>query len=288
MLKEVDRFLSTQSAFRIGVFSFLLVAIVGAIDLATGYELSFSIFYTLPVGIASWYAGKRFGLLVSVVSAVTWLAADYSSGHPYSYSTIPFWNASVRLGFFAIIAYLLDRLRGSLDLHALLAQQDGLTGILNARTFKQRCDSIFDLASRHGRPLALGYLDLDDFKGVNDSLGHSVGDQVLKAVATTLSKRLRASDFGGRLGGDEFAIVLPETDLAGARTFFTGLRESLINLAALNRWPIGFSIGVAVFHSPTPNPDDAIRRADGLMYKVKNSGKNNILFEEYSDVLMEA
>jgi diguanylate cyclase (GGDEF)-like protein len=283
MLRKLNGFLSAQSSFQIRAFSFLLVAIVGAIDLATGYELSFSIFYTIPVGIASWYAGKRFGLLVSIVSAMTWLAADYTSGHPYSYPAILFWNASVRLGFFAIIAYLLDRLRGSLDFQALLAQQDGLTGIMNARTFKQRCDSIFDLASRHGRPLALGYLDLDGFKGVNDSLGHSVGDQVLKTVATMLSKRLRASDFGGRLGGDEFAIVLPETDLAGARTFFTGLRESLIELAALNRWPIGFSIGVAVFHSPTPSPDDAIRRADGLMYKVKNSGKNNILFEEYSD-----
>ncbi len=284
MLRAANGFLSAQPSFQLGIISFLLVAIVGTIDLATGYELSLSIFYAIPVGIASWYAGKRLGFFVCVISAMTWLAADYASGHQYSHSTIPLWNACVRLGFFAIIASLLDHLHGSLDFQELLAQQDGLTGILNARTFTQRCALLFELASRHGHPLALGYLDLDGFKGVNDSLGHSVGDQVLKEVATALTKRLRASDFGGRLGGDEFAILLPETDLAGARVFFTGLRESLVDLAARNGWPVGFSIGVAVLRSPAANPDDAIRYADGLMYKVKNSGKNNILFEEYAGV----
>jgi diguanylate cyclase (GGDEF)-like protein len=282
MLKTMTDLLSPQSSWRIGLISFFLIAIVGTLDFATGYELSFSIFYTIPVGVASWYAGRRWGLLVSIASAMSWLAADYASGHPYSHPTIPFWNAGVRLGFFVIIAQLLDRLRGALETQELLAQQDGLTGIMNARTFRKRCDATFGLASRHGRPLALGYLDLDGFKGVNDSLGHSVGDQVLIAVASALTKRLRASDFGGRLGGDEFAIVLPETDLAGARTFFTALRESLVDLAAQNHWPVGFSIGVAVFHSPKANLDDAIRHADGLMYRVKNSGKNNILIEEYA------
>ncbi|HSH70401.1 MAG TPA: GGDEF domain-containing protein, partial [Deferrisomatales bacterium] len=176
----------------------------------------------------------------------------------------------------------------SLDLQEVLAQRDGLTGIMNARAFKQSCDSSFDLASRHGRPLALGYLDLDGFKGVNDSLGHSVGDQVLKAVATALTERLRASDFCARLGGDEFAILLPETDLSGAQKLFTSLRENLSDVASRNRWPVGFSIGVAVFHSPTAHADEAIRCADGLMYKVKNSGKNNILFEEYSSAAHSA
>ena len=283
MLRTANRFLLAQSSFRIGALSLLLVAIVGSIDFTTGYELSFSIFYTIPVAIGSWYAAKHVGLLICIISAVTWLAVDYATGHHYSHPTLPFWNASVRLGFFVIIANLLHRLRDSLDFQKLLAQQDGLTGILNVRAFRQRCDSLFELASRHGRPLALGYFDIDGFKGVNDNLGHSVGDQVLKAIAAVLTERLRVSDFGGRLGGDEFAILLPETDLAGARTFFTGLRESLIELAARNNWPVGFSIGVAVFQSPTANFDTAIRCADSLMYKVKNSGKNNILIEEYTD-----
>jgi diguanylate cyclase (GGDEF)-like protein len=280
----LKRFLSSLSSLQIGAISLSLVALVGAIDLATGYELSASIFYTIPVGIGAWYVGRRFGIFVCVVSAVAWSAADAIAGHQYSHPAILFWNGLVRLGFFAIIAFLLDSLRRAIEVRDLLAQQDGLTGIMNARTFRQRCDSIFALASRHGRPLAIGYLDLDGFKGVNDTLGHGIGDQVLREVAAALTKRLRTSDLGGRLGGDEFAVLLPETDIAGARTFFMELREDLVGLAATNRWPVGFSIGVAVFHSPPTNPDDAIRCADELMYNVKKSGRNNILFEEHADL----
>ncbi|WP_313952903.1 GGDEF domain-containing protein [Accumulibacter sp.] len=274
--------LSLLSPWQLRAYSFLLVAIVGACDLATGYELSLSIFYTIPVGVGTWYVGRRFGFLVCIVSAISWLTVEYAADHQFSHPAIPFWNATVRLGYFVIIAYLLDRLRGALNLQEILAQEDGLTGLLNARTFRHRCDAIFMLANRHGRPLALGYLDLDGFKGVNDSHGHAVGDEVLKAVASALSKRLRGSDLGSRLGGDEFAVLLPETDLAGAQAFFTELHESLVKLASANGWPVGFSIGVALFHCAMANPDDALRYADKLMYKVKNSGKNNILFEEYA------
>lgn len=282
MLKNINNFLVAQPPWRLVILLFLLLIAVGAIDAISGFELSFSIFYTVPVGIGSWYLGRRLGFTVCVISALIWFAADYVSGHEYSNALIPLWNTSVRLGYFIIISYLLDRLSESLKSQVALAQIDGLTSLLNARTFKQRCHSIFDLTSRHHRPLALGYLDLDNFKGINDNLGHSVGDQVLKATASVLGKRLRASDLGGRLGGDEFAILLPDTDLAGARMFFNELHTNLIDLANDNAWPIGFSIGVAVFHTPVVSPDAAISFADNLMYKVKKSGKNNILFEEYT------
>lgn len=262
--------------------SLLLIASVGAIDHLIGYELSFSIFYLIPVGISSWYAGRRLTIPVCIISAAVWLTVDYTAGHQYSHLAIPLWNAGVRLGFFVIVAHLLLRLRGALEVQASLAQQDGLTGIMNARAFRQRCDSVAQLAARHGHQMAIGYLDLDGFKGVNDTLGHGAGDRVLQAIATALAKRLRASDFVGRLGGDEFAVLLPETDLAGARTFFTEMRESLLGLAADNHWSVGFSIGVVGFRSPPVNSDDAIRCADDLMYKVKSAGKNSILFEEYA------
>lgn len=281
MLGKTDAFLSTLTPIYLAIISFLLVAIVAVPDYLTGYELGFSIFYLLPVSVGSWYMRGQFWLLICIVSAVTWLGVDYTSGHPYSHPAIPFWNAGVRFGFFIVVALLLKRLRCVLELHASLAQRDDLTGIMNARAFRQKRGSAFELASRYGHPLALGYLDLDGFKGVNDKHGHSIGDQVLKAVAITLTARLRTSDIGARLGGDEFAVLLPETDLSGARTFFTGLHESLLDLAALNHWPVGFSVGVAVFHSPAASPDDAIRCADDLMYKVKNAGKNSIRFEEY-------
>lgn len=186
MIGTIDHFMTAQPAWRLLIFLLLLLLAVGTVDTITGFELSFSIFYTIPVGLGSWYLG--------------------------------------------------------------------------------RC---------------LGYLDLDGFKAINDQLGHNGGDQVLQAVAAVMRERLRASDIGGRIGGDEFAILLPETGMTGAKTFFTKLRENLNDLAADKNWQIGFSIGVAILHKPAATSDTAIHYADSLMYKVKKSGKNSILFAEY-------
>lgn len=236
MLQAVHRFLSGQSQTRISLGALILVAVIGATDHVTGYELS----------------------------ASTWLLVDYTSGHAYSYFAIPFWNAGVCLGIFLIVAHLLSNLKSA------LAQQDGLTGITNARTFRQRDELLAHLAIRHGRPLTLGYVDLDGFKGVNDNLGHEVGDRVLRAVAAELSRRLRTSDIVGRLGGDEFALLLTETDLNGARTLFADVRKRLLAVAVRNRWPVGFSIGVAVFRPPPESVEEALKHADALMYKAKH------------------
>jgi len=282
MLTELDKWISTQSQVRKAVLLCFFVAVISALDFLTGYEISFSIFYLIPISFSGWYLGKRLGVFLYIISASIWLGFDLAAGHPYSHMAIPFWNAFVRLGFFVIVVVLLGHIRDSLEYRASLAEIDGLTGILNARTFKKRCDTNFLLSARNQLPVTLAYIDLDGFKGVNDSLGHSVGDQVLIAVAEILATRLRASDVCARLGGDEFSILLPDTNYAGAQTIFTGLHLSLLELAKSHHWPVGFSIGVAVFQSPVTSPDQAIQMADALMYQVKESGKNSIRFEEYN------
>jgi diguanylate cyclase (GGDEF)-like protein len=282
MLRTMHVFLAAQSRARLASGALILAAFIGAADHLTGFELSFSIFYLIPVAVCAWYAGARLGVAACIVCAMMWLLVDFTSGHRYAHALIPYWNAGVRLSFFAIVAFLLVRLREALVLQESLAQHDGLTGVLNARSFRQGYHQHVPLAIRHRHSIALGYIDLDGFKGVNDSLGHSVGDRVLKSVATELASRLRASDAVARLGGDEFAVLLLETDLEGARALFAEMRERLLALAARQAWPVGFSIGVAVFHAPPESAEEAIRRADALMYKVKRAGKNAILFEEHS------
>lgn len=281
MRRFADRILSAQSARGIAVSSLLLLIVVAAMDYVSGDELSFSIFYLIPVAVSAWYAGRRSGMVACLVCAATWFAVERSSGQVYSHAAIPYWNAAVRLGFFLIVTQLLARLRLALSTQTSLAQRDGLTDIMNARAFRMNYPALARLSLRQRQPMALAFLDVDGFKGVNDTLGHGVGDQLLKTVAATLVARLRASDLVARLGGDEFVLLLPATDLAGARTFFARIRESLLEVAEQNGWPIGFSIGVAVFHSPPTDATAASNHADQLMYQVKQSGKNNILFEEY-------
>lgn len=288
MQKILNRFLRARSRIQIAAISLLLIALVGVTDFSTGYELSFSIFYLIPVAISSWYAGRRFGILACLVSAMSWYYADHATGHQYSNPEIPVWNAIVRLGFFFVVAALLIRLRALVELQTSLAQLDGLTGILNRRAFKTRYEIFARLATRRRQPIALGYLDVDGFKGINDTLGHRVGDQVLSAVANTISERLRASDVAARVGGDEFAILLQEVGLKGAKKLFAEIHGALIDLVGRNRWPIGFSIGVVVFHAPPASAEEAIGCADALMYKIKRGGKNDIAIEEIGTKTAEA
>lgn len=282
MFQRIDAFLAARTRRQLCIGLPLLVALIGSLDLASGYELSFSIFYVLPVGIGAWAGSKRMGICLAVLSGVTWLVVDRASEHQYSYPAIAYWNACVRMGFFMIISLLLSTLRHSLDYQRSLARTDPLTGLLNTRAFQQHCDQLFKLTNRYGHPLTLGYLDLDGFKGINDKLGHSVGDLVLKSVASSISSRLRSTDHAARMGGDEFALLLPETGLDGARCFFAEMHEKLLEVASSNQWPLGFSFGVAVFSSPGATTDEAISFADTLMYHVKSSGKNSIHYEEFT------
>lgn len=147
----------------------------------------------------------------------------------------------------------------------------------------QQCELTFELARRHRRTLTLGYIDLDGFKAINDTLGHNEGDKVLKGVADVLARRLRKSDICARLGGDEFALLLPETGMPGAQHVCTELHHSLLAMAGQHQWPVGFSMGVAVFTAPQTSPGDAIKQADALMYQVKRAGKNSIRFAEFDE-----
>ena len=259
----------------------LLAGALGILDLVTGYELSFSIFYLAPVALAAWYGGRWSGLLLCTLSAGIWIGADLAGGQTYSHAMIPVWNTLVRLGFFSITSWLVGTLQVHLNEERRLARRDALTGALNSRAFTETLALAGRLAARTGEPLALAYLDLDNFKQVNDQLGHSEGDRVLRVAAQRIMERLRATDSLGRLGGDEFAIVLPATGLAGAGSLMEHVIGALSESLEAERWPVGCSAGVAVFQPPPPDADGMIRRADALMYRVKREGKGRLLVENY-------
>ncbi|MDP8956568.1 MAG: GGDEF domain-containing protein [Actinomycetota bacterium] len=249
---------------------------LGAIDVATGDELSFSIFYLGSVGVAAWLTIRSIAYGIASLSAATWFWADHLAGAAYSHPSIPYWNASVRLGFFVIVAELLLSLRSHLQNEQLLARTDPLTGVANPRAFLEALDGELYRARRYGRPLSLAYVDLDDFKQVNDKLGHSGGDEMLRFVAEHVEATVRASDVVGRLGGDEFAILLPETDADAAHATAEKIRRLLHR--AMDSAPIAvtLSMGVVTFDSPPTSADDAISMADRLMYDVKVSGKDDV------------
>jgi diguanylate cyclase (GGDEF)-like protein len=280
--RNIDIVLVRRSPNEIRVIALLLTLIISIADYIVGYEISTSLFFLIPIALATWYGTSRQGIFFAFLSSLIWhLIDNVVSAHPYSHPLIPYWNTGVRLGLFLIITQFLGLLKSQSNIERNLSRTDNLTGVMNGRGFAEAAEKMFELASRHGRPTTLGYIDLDDFKQVNDQRGHSEGDKVLQAVGEILLKSVRKTELAGRLGGDEFVIALPETNETGAQAVFSKLKTNLAQAMQSYEWPVGFSIGVISFDLPPANFDEAVRLADALMYKVKKSGKNNILFEHY-------
>jgi len=276
-MKPVLKFIDSLSCSIVFVFGVLLVLTLGYIDHATGYEISFSIFYLLPVLLVSWRIGAQPGAAIALLSAAIWMWADIFSGHTYSHLAIPVWNAMMRLGFFLIVGFSFSEIKRLLVKEQDSARIDPLTGIANSRSFKEMANAEISRSLRYGHQFTMAYIDIDNFKQVNDTLGHSHGDKVLQSTARTIRDNTRTIDIVSRLGGDEFAILLPETDSENAHNALTNIRGKLLEMVDSNKWPVSFSIGAVTCHESC-KLDDLIKEADDLMYEVKRSGKNNIKF----------
>ena len=155
---------------------------------------------------------------------------------------------------------------------------DAITGCYNRRAFDEHLKVELVRAQRYGRPLCLLLLDLDDFKPVNDALGHPAGDYVLQRIGETLRSNFRTTDRVCRYGGDEFAVIFPETHKADVVRLAERLRRQIARLFPDTIIPrsISASIGIASFPNDATTPADLLRFADSAMYGAKSSGRNQI------------
>ncbi|MFG6485072.1 putative bifunctional diguanylate cyclase/phosphodiesterase [Roseateles sp. BYS78W] len=197
----------------------------------------------------------------------------------------------------AVVRDISDRLANEARIQHL-AHHDALTSLLNRAAFMERMDALLKQAERRGDMLALLFIDLDNFKRVNDSLGHLEGDQVLTTVSERLVGALRGSDLIGRFGGDEFIVLLNDLN---SRADIVVVLEALLSVVevpvradgrALSVTP---SIGVAVFPDDGRQADELIQHADTAMYRAKARGRATYQFFEpalaetaYADLVLEA
>jgi len=178
------------------------------------------------------------------------------------------------------VNFTVSSLRISLEREREMARTDYLTQVANSRYFAEIASNEIKRAGRYLHPFTVAYLDIDDFKSVNDRWGHSTGDQLLALVADTIRSNIRATDSIARLGGDEFVFLLPETGYDAASVVIQKVNQSLQAAMGRKGWPVTFSIGVVTFRTPPDSVDGMIRVADAFMYSVKHSGKNRIQHQE--------
>jgi diguanylate cyclase (GGDEF)-like protein len=186
------------------------------------------------------------------------------------------------LGTLSIISLLFAEVHELLKNESHLSHTDSLTGILNRRALMEAASVELDRLARTGRPFTLLYMDLDDFKSINDTAGHEAGDSLLTKFAVTLKLQLRGIDIVARMGGDEFIVILPETDDQAAGKVAPRLQSLLREEMQKHHWSMTVSIGALTCLSAPSNVDEMFRLADQLMYSAKKTGKNTICYQVYA------
>ena len=176
---------------------------------------------------------------------------------------------------YAVLTML--QLRRALRQVGTLALTDPLTGMANRTAFMHSLDQAIARQARDGSLFSILYLDLDGLKRVNDTLGHAIGDNVLRGAADALRDAVRKEDTPARLGGDEFGVVLVGGDGSEALNAAERARAAIECYMRDNGWPVTASVGGAAFEEPPHSADAALAAVDQLMYQAKTSGRNRVV-----------
>ena len=257
-----------QVAFALAVAITVLVA-VG--DYLSGPYLAFATVYLVPVALAGWFAGRRAALIISGLASalgVLTTAADLGAISP----AVNVVNGILRFVLYGFVGVVLAIARQALRAVAELATTDPLTGLANRRQFEELAGRELARARREGESIAVVYVDVDELKARNETLGHSAGDALLSSFADVASGSLRQTDVLARLGGDEFAALLPGSDGPTAEAAIERVRSALRSAADP---PITFSAGVVagpVVDGATVH--DLLQLADAAMFAAKAAGKD--------------
>ncbi|WP_203594578.1 sensor domain-containing diguanylate cyclase [Wenzhouxiangella limi] len=249
----------------LGLACFVLVNVVGHVP-----------YWVYPIVVANFMlVGWRFALIVniSMVVAVTLGAPFFQDAS----EAITFLGSVIMVGLFSMIFVVNTNFHR--DRLSEMVSRDALTGALNRRVLRDDLTDAIARSKRHRHPVAVALLDLDNFKQVNDTQGHEVGDQVLIDLTRIVDSQSRKSDRFYRLGGEEFVLLLDYTDREGAETALGKLSALLRSGLRSPTGPVTVSIGVAI-HEPQETWSQWLARADQAMYHAKSEGKDRVVFAD--------
>jgi diguanylate cyclase (GGDEF)-like protein len=256
------------------LFGLLLVLAIGGLDAITSYDTSVTVLYLLPIVLIAWYEGGVPAALLSIFSAITWATSDLVSGRIYSHITVRIWNALMVLGMFLFVAYAISTVKKLFIKEHEHADTDNLTGVANIRFFYEQARIEISRSASYKQPLTLAYINIDNLRYVNDTLGHIAGDYILHEVAQILMSTLRSTDIISRLGGAKFAVLMPETNNENAKAVVYKVQERLLNAVNKKGWPVAFSTGVVTCNCLTNTLDELIAIAEDLMNTARETGNN--------------
>ncbi|AFZ34033.1 diguanylate cyclase [Stanieria cyanosphaera PCC 7437] len=247
---------------------------IGYLDYLILLDISLSNVYLLPIISTTWLTNRFYGFIISILAACLWLFAELiAKDHAYS---ITIWNGLVDLSIFILITYILSQLKLAYEQEKYWARYDGLTGIYNRRFGLNLLATEINRSRRFKHSFSVAYFDLDNFKQVNDRLGHQAGDNLLKEIIKIIRKSIRGYDLLIRLGGDEVLLVLPKSNYNNTQQVIERIQTLINQNIQIKFSSVSLSVGVATFLDVPRSIDDILEKADALMYLVKQRGKNGI------------
>lgn len=275
-LKKFYTFFESKSRifnFCTGLACSLVVILLDVID---NQKYQFAFFYMFPIGFTTWLAGRYFGGLLAFICSFAWTIDNHTH-----LSLALIWNTFSTIVVFLTICILVSKVKDMWENEHQQSRNDFLTGVFNARAFQEILTREINRLDHNGIPFSLAYIDIDNFKEVNDQFGHTQGDQLLKLITRSIIDSLRKSDVTARMGGDEFVVLLPGTNHMNVQDVLNNMLIKLQKALRGDHWQVTCSIGVVTCLAKPLNFDELISMADNLMYKVKQNGKNNIRFAQY-------
>ncbi|MGD0585602.1 MAG: diguanylate cyclase [Oryzomonas sp.] len=279
LFMQYTRFLDRQGTLFNLLAGVSCAALVGIFDHIAPDEVIASFLYLFPISFVAWFAGRTPGVLIAVSCAAIWAYDNLKS----SSLLILAWNAFSVAGIFLVVSLLVAKIRQMLEMERELSTRDPLTGVMNMRAFSEVVEYEILRHKRQLETFSFAFLDLDNFKQVNDRYGHLKGDELLRSVVDCLVDNLRKTDIVARAGGDEFIIFFPMTGQDAVQVVMEKVRERLAGLSLKIDCPTSVSTGVLTCTHGLCDLDEIIFAADKLMYEVKATGKNNVRFAEYGN-----
>jgi diguanylate cyclase (GGDEF)-like protein len=249
---------------------------VAWLDRLTGEPFSLRLLYVPLVVLVGWKGGGWLSSLLAAAISLGWLVSMPLENEALRYTTPRLLEAASRFGLLVIAGILASRLRISAERERAAAERDPLTDLPNRKAFDRRLAEEWNRCRRVGHPLTIVFLDCDDFKTINDTRGHLVGDDMLMCVAKSLRAGIRNYDLPARLGGDEFGLILPATNADAAKVVIERLRVLLHESMPDGENAMTVSIGVVTFLTLPDEPQEMTRQADETMLATKREGKNAV------------
>jgi diguanylate cyclase (GGDEF)-like protein len=283
-MKTIFNILDKRKPRFIWLLSVFAITFIGVVIYLEKDNVDLRPLFVIPVLLASWYGGRKTGTTMAVLTTIALLATNYSLGFYEINNDSVAYDILVNLFVYFFISIIVTNFKRVHGVEKDAADTDTLTGANSSRKFYLELANEIVRSRRYRHTFSMAYIDVDNFKIINDTLGHPIGDELLIRVSECLLQSLRATDVVARLGGDEFVCLLPETEQGEAKTALLKAEKTLKGSMEKYGWDVSFSVGVVTFETLPNDVGQAVKLADDLMYQVKSGNKNDIAYRVWCGI----